>query len=1575
MNQQPTWTDCVASNPQINPTWAANADLTYGDDVIVVLTPAGSTNVFIAEAGTGDLTGGSEPNWDVSAPNPGDTVSDNDYTWRNIGPQSSFPPTPTTWSPSTDYSAADTSLVLVWPTVPSGQLFAAYPGYFGNSDSFEPNFPCAVGRYMADGDGYWQGLGPTPAVSDMTDKVAVVGIYDYQFGGACWLAVRLSDGAPLLQVNKRVFGEDPNYVTNFHTNGQGTFCHPDGDVFYSVMYPQSPYADFMIQQFDRVLQPTAKNWTPPGVFGLEAISGDAAGNVYVFWNGPTTNDVHITRLDKDLTPIITYDFTRPADMGEPGDISADGTELYYLSNTNNFKAWNLAGGTSRIVSTTGPAVTYGGFARTRRSDGDIVYIVIAVPSISDYTQSGTLVTTVDKPGAFNDNACVDPDGDHCWAGGPSSPNEFMFQYDIATGAQTLQIPYIALDATYDPADLVILGPTATECCEPPNTGTDPILALNPERVDTFTYDQSLNNVATAPPNDPVTQLATTVAPSSTGNMWVVFDVGTTSIAIEFDIETGGFLRQVTIPFLVAELRGRHAFWQVSSCQFVTVKRDTHEVVRIEMKSDGEDFELLTGVLDTTYSLTIDPLDGWCNSDGTFMVYVEGNTLKLWDLTEDAFVRDIVTIAGGIAWPVWLSDDSIVAITNWTGGGPDPYLQSGDVIRFDLDGKTLTPSPYTYPSATVLAGGLYGLTVVIGATSACESASVDPTASNTDQTLGKIYLAGLVTSTQPGILGINLRTGELDEVVNTDVPSAFLSQASGFCAVGSASSSITPGSDGSSKDGNSTDDGLPPIPNVSCGPESTIRTPSPNAGCNQGGLGWVPTYTGPSGVVPSAPDPGTEEDLSGKRKVHFIARLKHTNYDTDTVEELRWAMTTLAKAGTGKIDGHLKMIGDFDGGLSDNQGNMQATTIDLRINDHNGRPIGQRWEQTFLRDEVTIEAISEEGRLSGATPVRIGTGLTYGNSYGTDLEASFTAVDRLFIEGGLFGTDTPIPYVKYPLTFYTGAPKDLATVNIPIILGEKSDEGAVNPVTGQQSPRGLCPARFVGMDAITGLSRAGRFNACLFAIYGIVGLYGSDLGGLGCYGQAALSNGAKPDSWITLDTPTSLSVVPTGGFANLILFTADGGRSEHRITGVNVAGNMVKVQGVIDPAVVDGTVSWYIARIDYLPRRVKIDIASRQGVDVMIPGYAGYTRATNYEDILCVEGSYRVTDFWIQGPLLAAHLNGECTIAFNAVGVEDQGDGTGLPFTDFFEAAAWAWNTLIIQRLFQPNVNYSGTLKWPQTGGAMPQSSDGWTLIKKSSFERCQAITAAALGGSGLQISAWIGNSLNARDFAQALNDNSGAKSWTDPYGRIEYWMPDTFADTTSWPRLPHVSHVFGKPTHRKANNEMANVIKGGCDFDADGGFYRQDGMKSSDAEAVRRNGRVEKPSKHYDGFLIANTGHFQWVLDQKNRYNKYPPVYINIPNCALGIISTMKVGSGIQFTSRVGPGSTSTGMVNRAAYILHHTVQFHSKTVTLVCWDVGISNANVIIPEASRFIITSNTSDAPQITDDTDIAPQIASAG
>jgi hypothetical protein len=784
---------------------------------------------------------------------------------------------------------------------------------------------------------------------------------------------------------------------------------------------------------------------------------------------------------------------------------------------------------------------------------------------------------------------------------------------------------------------------------------------------------------------------------------------------------------------------------------------------------------------------------------------------------------------------------------------------------------------------------------------------------------------------------------------------------------------------------------PSVPTVSCKPTTTVLTsPAHSAGCNQGGTGWTPTFTGTSGSVPVGADPVVGETLTGKPGVHVWAEITNTIYPAGTVTEtLRYAMTDLDDAT--RKEGRLLSIGDVEFSLSDAQGNMQAGTIDIQISDVNGRPIGTRLvdstKKYIARNEIAVFCISTAGRRALVRPKRVGRALLTDDRYSA-AAMKFSGIDPFFQDGGAFGPDKKVPMWTIP-AYYVNAPMDVYAKPLPIIIGEVSDEGATDPATNLPNSRGLCPLTFVGIDPLgTGPGGAaenwGRFNVCLFAAYAIVGLYGADLSA-DLYGIGnAVSDGANP-SVITLGGSPDLSTIvaklaaaATAGTTDdslmLTLFTGlHGGVVKAQITAADDTAKTVTISATVAVGDTVGfaTLAGLAAGVDWLigedpQTRVKLDLVTRNGKDCMVFGYPNYIRTTTYEDIMGSDGEiYRVQDIWVRGPLLDAHLNGQVTLAANVIGVEDQGDGTGLPITDYFTAYNWFIENCVIVNSKIPKG--PGSL-FPQTDGDLAAYADGTYMVKGSTFVAAQAASAIDFGGDGYKVGAYFGDPISTRDAIQLWNDNGGCRLGVNEDGQIFVWRLDRTVDTTTWPRVEHVNRVFGEVARTHPSTEVENVVQGTCDWDADGARYRNPLTVFTSTTGILHNKSIRKNSKLIDGKLTRDPLQWNYVLQQRLAYAQDGPVYVTFT----GDIGLMDygIGSGIQFTSIMGPGSV--GYVDQPLIILSKRYMVDSHLVTLFCLDVGSgAGTGLIVAPTSAFTL-DNESSSPRALGDETAVPSTA---
>lgn len=1145
--------------------------------------------------------------------------------------------------------------------------------------------------------------------------------------------------------------------------------------------------------------------------------------------------------------------------------------------------------------------------------------------------------------------------------------------DFAWSNQTVQDFFDTLDYVWSPD--IGFWVTREDCncmacpdpCEDFGIG-EPYWALAPEFTNTYFYDRKWNS-------PPVSTLSTPgacqIAPSGDGVVYIAMDDTPNNTTIIYRVDPSTIdpnTNEATIeqvvssvvdengsPITIGELSGYHALFVLSCDRLLTVDRTTHDVVIICLPPHDD----LTGTaqVETRLSLNIDPFDAQLVDGGDSILYIDTGTAKIWNIANDALAKTIGAV-GGI-WPVVLSNNEFFVYTGAFRSG------AGDVLRYSRTGQllhraTVDPGLYTF--------GLYNISADIqtdycGCGNAKDGASV---------IVGEVGASGFPESVtldfQGTIFANNISLSNITIVSLSDVTQGGVDTAAALAIINGAEAGV-----GFSNGGGGTT--TRPVPNRHCGPEAGIHSPAPNPGCNDGGKGWTATYTGASGVVPTATDPTVGETLTGKDSVIVDVEVQHPNPPSGPAEVFRWALVELDD--DERKEGRIRSIGDVEHGLSDAQGNMEAASVHIQVFDAPDRPMGSRIvdsvKQYFSRDEVLIRARSDAGRRANSTARMIMRALLYGESYGSSAVAQFTAVDPIHIDGGSFSPDK-MDSVPFPLSFYTNAPKDLAQVQMKYYAGEKSDEGAISPITGLPNSRGLCSAFWVGAD-ILGTGSGGevweRFNMSLFACADVIAVYGSDTGGLGLYGRAAVvstlqtSNPTNPSNTtettlVTLDGSPDLSGVATDGTMQIVLFTTDG-RTESIIIDADDFAKTVSIELALDPAVAQ-SVSWYISSIDYVPRRVKLD-ESRNGDDLMVPHWSGYIRPTPYEDFTCADGDFRVMDMWARGAVADAHKTGEVTFAFNVLGIEDQGDGSGTVINDFFTFANWFWDNRVHQQVTKPAG--PGDL-WAQVEADLPAYADGVTKTKSTSFADAQAQSVLSLGGNGLQISAVFGEGRSLRDTIQAFNDNGGCRHYIDEYGRVAVWVLDPYEDTSTWPLVHHVSRVFGDVKRARALDEAINVVKGGCDYDPEAQTFREDDLKAESSAAIARNKGIKRTSKHYDLRMIGSVTQAQYLLDKILTVQQDGPNYITIERGDIGLLD-YPVGSGILFSSPLLPGTDINGMVDRPMVILSKTYHVDSHLVSLRCLDM---EAN-IVPLSQQFILTNNVS-GPVLSNTTTVAPMLA---
>jgi hypothetical protein len=166
---------------------------------------------------------------------------------------------------------------------------------------------------------------------------------------------------------------------------------------------------------------------------------------------------------------------------------------------------------------------------------------------------------------------------------------------------------------------------------------------------------------------------------------------------------------------------------------------------------------------------------------------------------------------------------------------------------------------------------------------------------------------------------------------------------------------------------------PAAPQTNCAPQSQTSTAvKGQAGCNDGGKGFVLEYTGDWGAVPEHPEPPEHERLTGKDRLTVEAWVE---VNTETIHlampvQLLRANVPLADdsdyEGGSKTDG-LLAIGDVEHALGNEQGGPEATTVDVQISGARDNTIHtDADDQDFGGAEVIVKLASDDARASHTT---------------------------------------------------------------------------------------------------------------------------------------------------------------------------------------------------------------------------------------------------------------------------------------------------------------------------------------------------------------------------------------------------------------------------------------------------------------------------------------------------------------------------------------------------------------------------------------------------------------------------------
>lgn len=756
----------------------------------------------------------------------------------------------------------------------------------------------------------------------------------------------------------------------------------------------------------------------------------------------------------------------------------------------------------------------------------------------------------------------------------------------------------------------------------------------------------------------------------------------------------------------------------------------------------------------------------------------------------------------------------------------------------------------------------------------------------------------------------------------------------------------------------------------CTPQATVSNGGKGqAGCNVGGVGGGHEFTGELGDVPDHPDPDDGEVLHGDPAAVFETwvEVDHVDYPSEDVTTYRRSFEELDDDGDyegGRKESGLLSIGDIEHGLGNEQGGFEAASVDIQLSDIRDRLFRTLADDQDLEgDEVRIKGATDGARAAHTVARTLMRAIVQQASLESFLLAGLTATDWLFSDFGPFGPNRVDPNYTFN-DLGAAAPQmtdDTKAQSIPLLYFEKSDEGAVDPITNLPASKGLLPGFYIGMFDLTGstlppsAARPGRTLAEAVALMQQLvdddaddatweSTLGFDIGTNDIITLKAI--GTVPDDYDRLANVIGYAdldevlrhgttAAPSGNFWGFIA-TGLGPWHEYRgVYGSDLGGG--------DPKKTHD--------------RVKLDPLTRS--DLMVPGInfpfaVPYFALTNPE----TGREFWLTGVWVRGPLLEDHLNGIVNMAFNAVGITANGDGTGGPIGRVEDAKQHRLENHWINRW--SSGDYATDLVYPKF-------NDGTAMVRTSTFRTRQQFFKDRLGDEGLLVSWYTDKQRPNLEIVRDWNRETDSRLGVCQHGQIMDWGLDETVDPTTWPRVFHELDVFG-PIVRTAGEERENLVIGVCDWDPDFEKFRAGPFQFQSAEGIKKNKRRVKQGDKIESKILDNPTHFQWILQRRLSRLQFGTTLINVP-LRLDPYLNYDVGQGILFNSEDGTGAD--GYVDHPFIILRRRINIRERILTLTLWDVRDVLIETAFPGGldQLFIATDDEDEAPLATDDLDLAP------
>lgn len=724
----------------------------------------------------------------------------------------------------------------------------------------------------------------------------------------------------------------------------------------------------------------------------------------------------------------------------------------------------------------------------------------------------------------------------------------------------------------------------------------------------------------------------------------------------------------------------------------------------------------------------------------------------------------------------------------------------------------------------------------------------------------------------------------------------------------------------------------PAPVTNCTPNSLVSNGGKGAaGCNVGGIGFVPSYTGPYGTVPQHDDPEVGELLTGKEAegVEPWIELVHEDYPSGDKTIYRRAFEELGDDEDyqgGRKPAGLIAVGTIEHGVGNLQQGYSAASLDVEQSDAREPLIRELSDDQDLDgDELYVKVASDAGRAAGVTPRTVLRGIVQRPQLTDGRKSRLTVVDALYSDNGPFGPASVWPRWKYS-ALGQSAPNMTADTKAQCMarfFGEKSDENSTDPVTNAPRGKGLIPFTFIQFFDLTGVLPA------------VAPSTGTSIDVLVAQLQASVTAGTTVADWggaIGVSDATALEALGTVpadytrlgaviGYSDLDALLGQGTTPVPNPTNWGFLsgglGEWFAFLGIHGSDLGNGDPTM---KHD----RTRLDLANRG--DIKAPGYnwlpdgpiaAGVEIIGNVVRFTNEDGrSFDLTGIFSIGPLLDDHLNNVVNLACNAVGLID---ADGLPIMHSERVKQFIIENDLI------NNWSSGALA---DDSDYPKFNDGVPKANSRSFDERQTYLDGKRG-SDVLVSFYAGEQRSTLDWIH--DKNIWTEGWIGVNGQgqvIDFGINED-ADPSTWARIEHVSDIFG-PLVRTSGEERQNVVEGSCDLDNDTDKFRIGPITLTSAAGIKKYKGRQKPGDPINAemFNDQTTAYMFWNMRLSRLQFGLTTVEVTGP---LGWIDR-DVTEGVLLTSEDGPGAD--GYVDHPFLILWRQIDLVARLVTYTLLDV-----------------------------------------